>query len=395
MSGGPCNLRGFWKVPSPVAKDYRVWNWLAAAYGAKATLYWCYLEERTGPEAGGFGLVRADGESTPRARSACETGEVLRQQKAILAEFVPVPQVGILYDPDNSMQLFAMENGDDLYTQSHIGYYRAVWKSDLHARYITYDTLADLDGLSVLIVPMCLTLPDRVTSKIAEFVASGGVLIAEARMGLFDDRGYNQPVLPSGLLAKVVGAVEQEAVCSDPQNRPLLNNPRAEQWPDPIHSGPEITFSEPVSASVRARGYLVPLTLTEGSPMAECLGECVAVRNRYGHGTAYYFGTYLGLAMAENDAGSLSIVLSLLQRHTVPLVRGKALRPRWIDGGDKALLAVFNDSRRETHRERIDLPRAFGQAVDVYGEHDIDVDGQSLHLEVQPESVRVILVTNR
>ncbi|MBM3800862.1 MAG: hypothetical protein FJW26_00975 [Acidimicrobiia bacterium] len=394
MSGGPCNLRGFWKVPTPVAKDYRVWNWLAAAYGAKATLYWCYLEERTGPEAGGFGLVRANGETTPRARSASETGEVLRRHKAILDDFAPVPQVGILYDPDNSTQLFAMENGDDLYTQSHIGYYRAVWKADLHACYVTYDTLDDLDGLRVLIVPMCLTLPDRVAKKIGEFVSLGGVLIAEARTGLFDDRGYNQPVLPSGILAKVVGAAEQEAVCSDPQNRPALNNPRGEQWPDPIHNGPEISFNDPVSASVRARGYLAPLTLTEGRSMAQCLGHCLAVTNRYGLGTAYYFGTYLGLALAENDPGSLSIVQSLLERHTAPLVRGKTLRPRWMDGGDKALLAVFNDARREAHRERIGLPRAFAKAVDVYNKQEVTIERQSVQLEVEPESVRIILVTN-
>jgi len=395
MSGGPCNLRGFWKVPAPVPRDYRAWNWLAAAYGAKATLYWCYLEERTGPEAGGFGLVRANGESTPRARSASETGSVLRQYKEILADYVPVPQVGILYDPDNSMQLFAMENGDDLYTQSHIGYYRAIWKTDLYARYITYDTLDDLAGLKVLIAPMCLTLPDSVALKIAEFVHSGGVLIAEARTGLYDNRGYNQPVLPSGILAKVVGAAEQEAICSDPQNRPMLNNPGGEQWPDPIHNGPEISFSEPVAVSVCARGYLAPLTPTEGRSMAHCLGHCVAVTNSYGQGTAYYFGTYLGLALAENDAGSLSIIQSLLGRHTAPQVKGSALRPRWIEGGDEALLAVFNDSRQETHREKIRLPRSYASAYNVYDKREVRIEDESLVVEVEPEGVCVILVTNK
>jgi hypothetical protein len=394
MSGGPCNLRGFWKVPAPLPRDYRAWNWLAAAYGAKATLYWCYLEERTGPEAGGFGLVRANGESTPRARSASETGSVLREFTEILAGYAPVPKVGVLYDPDNSMQLFAMENGDDLYTQSHIGYYRAIWKADHYARYITYETLDDLDGLRVLIAPMCLTLPDFVAKRIAEFVHSGGVLIAEARMGLFDGRGYNQPVLPSGILASVVGAVEQEAVCSDPQNRPLLNNPNRDQWPDPIHNGPEIRFTQPISVSVRARAYLVPLTPTDGEPIGHCFGQCLAVTNSYGEGTAYYFGTYLGLALAENDPSALSMIEFLLDTHTVPQVRGKALRPRWIDGGDTALLVVFNDSRHETHRERICLPKSYVKAYDVYTKCEVSIEDQSLQVEVEPESVCIVLVTN-
>jgi beta-galactosidase len=394
MSGGACNLRGFAKVPAPSPKDYRAWNWLAAAYGAKATIYWCYLEERTGPEAGGFGLVRANGESTSRSRSAGETASVLREYEEILTDHLPVPQVGILYDSDNAMQLFAMENGDDLYTQSHIGYYRAVWRTDLYARYITYDTLDDLDGLRVLIAPMCLTLPEHVAKAIAAFVHAGGVLIGEARMGLYDDRGYNQPVLPCGILARVVGAVEQEAVCSDPQNRPGLNNPRGEQWPDPIHNGPEISFTEPASAGVRARGYLCPLTLTEGRSIAQCLGHTLAVANNYGQGTAYYFGTYLGLALAENDGTSLSIVQSLLERHTAPQVKGKALRPRWIEGGGKALLAVFNDSRRETHREQIRLPRSYARAYDVYDKREVRIADQFLQVQIEPESVCIILVTD-
>src|SRR4029079_644120 len=113
-------------------------------------------------------------------------------------------------------------------------------------------------------------LPERVTKAIADFVHSGGVLIAEARMGIYDDRGYNQPVLPAGVMTKVVGAVEQEAVCSGPQNRPVLNNPTGEHWPDPIQNGPEISFGEPFSTTVRARGYLSPLTPTEGRSIAQC-----------------------------------------------------------------------------------------------------------------------------
>ena len=285
------------------------------------------------PESGGYGLVRANGETTSRSRSAAETAKLLREYKHILANHSPIPEIGILYDPDNSMQLFAMESSDDLYTQSHIGYYRTVWLRDLYARYVTYDTLDDLDGLKVLIAPMCLTLPDHVAKAIAEFVNSGGVLIAEARMGLFDHRGFNQPTLPIGILAKVVGAVEQEAICSDPENRPPLNNPNHEQWPDPIDNGPTIVFSEPTSASFRARGFICPLTPDQGRPIAESLGYCVAVTHHYGRGHAYYFGTYLGLALAQQDTSAMSIMRTILDRHTSSKVRGNALRPRLVDAG--------------------------------------------------------------
>lgn len=393
MSGGACNLRGFAKTPPPRPHDYVAWNWLAAIYGARATMYWCYLEESTGPEAGGYGLVRANGEITPRARAASETAAVLREHSQLLSGFLPMPQVGILYDPDNSMQLFAMDGSDDLYVQSHIGYYRAVWRSDLFARYVTYDSLGALDGLKVLIVPMCLTLPEPVAAAIRSFVAAGGVLIAEARTGLYDARGYNQPVLPPYGLSEVAGAVEMEALCSDPENRPPVNNPGGEPWPEALHNGPTIAFEEPVRGSFRARGYFVPLQPTTGRPIAYSEGHCLAVCNSYGQGTAYYFGTYVGLALAQQDDAAASLVRALLSRHAPPPVAGTHLRPRWIEGPGRSLLVVFNDARSTRHRDTIRLPKPYARAIDVYARRELAIRDGSIELEIEPEGASVILLT--
>ena len=55
MSGGACNLKGFAKTPPPSPKDYETWNWLAASYGAKATLmvnragYWIFPNDAKQP----------------------------------------------------------------------------------------------------------------------------------------------------------------------------------------------------------------------------------------------------------------------------------------------------------------------------------------------------------
>lgn len=390
MSGGSTYIRAFNKTPLTLPKDYRAWNWLAAAYGAKATCHWCYLEERTGPEAGSFGLVRANGETTERALAAAETARRLREHSDIVAGHAPRPEVGILYDPDNSMQLFAMENGDELYTRSHIAYYRAVWEADQVARYVTYDTLDDLDGLKILFVPMCLTLPEAVTERIAAFVRDGGVLVAEARTGLFDERGYNRPNLPAGRLAEVVGAVELEALCSDPDNRPPLNNPSGEGWPDPIYNGPPIAIADPLATTLRAHGYLVPLRVTTGTPIAECLGHCVGVRNSHGRGTAYYFGTYLGLAQARGVSREANLIAALIRRHAPPPVSGTALRPRLIGSEAGTLLAVFNDDRYHARQEAITLPAGFAAATDIHTGRPVAIEAGAILVSVDAEDVAVL-----
>jgi hypothetical protein len=398
MTGGSTYIRAFAKTPLTRPKDYRAWNWLAAACGAKATCHWCYLEESTGPEAGSFGLIRANGQTTERASAAAEVARVLRGHSDIVMKHQPSPQVGILYDPDNSMQLFAMEGGDDLYARSHIAYYRAVWESDHFARYVTYDTLDDLDGLRVLLIPMCLTLPDAATERIATFVRAGGVLVAEARTGLFGPRGYNRPQLPAGALSEVIGAVELEALCSDPDNRPPLNNPNNEGWPDAIYNGPPIAFVEPLKTTLRSHGYLVPLQPTTGTSIATCEGCCVGVKNTFGSGIAYYFGTYVGLAQAKGVDRQSNLISAIIRQHAPADIRGDALRPRLISAGggngDEAILAVFNPDRHHAHEDVIRLPMRFKSATDVFAQRNLTIEARSLRLTVDPEDVCVLRLSS-
>lgn len=391
MAGGATyGGKGFDKTPLPTEKDFRAWNWLSVAGGAKATIHWCYLEESTGPEAGSFGLVRANGQITPRAKAAARTAALLRRHSKLIMSHHPASQVGVLFDPDNSTQLFAMENADDLHTHSHMGFYRAIWRVDAAARYVTYDSLAKLAGLQVLVVPMCLTLPDSAADTIAEFVAAGGTLIAEARTGLFDHRGYNRAVLPAGRLTEVCGCVEGEALCSDPDNRPRNNNPDNDAWPDAIYNGPEIHFRQPAPLRMKTRRYFVPLEPTTGKPIAESMGHTLAVVNTFGLGRAYYVGTYLGLGVYQQDPGAMELLTTLLRQHTTVPIRGRRLRPRLIRGEGEAILAVFNDSRTEEISEAVELPEGFRNAQAVYEEQNVQLADGRLTLTVAPEDACIV-----
>lgn len=380
----------FRRCPVPTVNQYRTWNWLSVVCGSKATIHWCYLEERHGPESGGFGLVRANGEVTPRARGAAETAEILRRHSPVFFDYQPKPQVGILFDPDNCDLLFAMERGDQLYGDAHIGINRAVWRSDNSARYVTYCSMEDLEGLKVLIVPLCLTLPEEVGKAIAKFVEAGGVLVAEARTGQYDHRGFNRPTLPGAGLHEVVGAIEGESICSDPNLYSQFNNPDRLPYPDPLLQGPAIDVTDPIAIKMGTHEYFVPLRPSSGQPIAQSMDHCLAVRNTYGKGVAYYLGTYLSLGIYRGDQEGMQWLLSVLDRHTSPQIRGKDLRPRLIENGDEALLAVFNDSRTESCREKIDLPNPYTSAREVHTDQDHPVTGQQVEVDVAAHGVQVL-----
>lgn len=391
MSGGAWSKRGFGKTPVTRPKDIRAWNWLSIVYGAKSIVYWQYLTECTGPEAGpgAAGLIKYNGEITERAREAARQASLIHSHFHVFEDYTPKTDVAILYDPDNSSLLFAMEGSDVLYVQSHIGYYRAIWESDLFARYLTYASLDDLKE-KILIVPMCLTLLPEVAEAVEKFVQEGGILVADARMGLFDGRGLLQPDLPAYKLTEVAGLREDEALCSDPENRPWVNNPDDLPWPDEIYSGPEITVTSPQPARFRVYGYLAPLLLKG----AECIGRwgdiCLVARHKYGKGEVYYFGTYLGLALYNGDTGAFSMLSSILKQHTSPPVVGITLRPRLIENDEEGLLLVFNDDKLETHTDSISLSEKYKRAYDIMNQREIPIEDSKIELRIDPEDALVL-----
>ncbi len=371
MSGGCLYSRGFRKkMPYTRPKDVRSWNWLAVSCGAKGICYWCYLTETTGPEAGGFGLIPLNGELSARAEEAGKQSRLLQSLHPIIKDFTPKPQVAVLYDPDNSTQLWAMECSDELYGNSFTGYTKAIFESDVRARYLTYETFDDLQE-KVLIAPMCLIMRQDIADKIKKFVADGGILITDTRMGLFDQRGFLQPTLPSFGLHEVAGLREEEAYCSDLSFKPN----REDKWPDEVYNGPTLTFNEPAGQVVTCE-YLSPLRLEGAEATGTYDGMTIAAHNTYGKGEVWYFGTYMGLAIYRGNKDALRIVKDLIGRYVTPEVKGNDLRPRLISGAGRTLMAVFNDDPYATHTDTIRLPEGVTKAVSLFtGEEATIVDG--------------------
>ena len=385
MTGGCVYSRGFNnKMPYTRPKDIRAWNWLAVTAGAKGLCYWCYLTESTGPEAGGFGLVPFSGEISERAKEAAKQSKLLQELYPVIKDYQPKPQVAVLYDPDNSTLLWAMENSDQLYSDSFLGYCRAIFESDVCAHYLTYDTFDDIQE-KVLIVPMCLTIRADIAEKIKKFVETGGILISDTRMGLFDQRGYLQPILPSFGLHEAAGLREEEAYCSDPSFVPN----RSPRWPDEIYNGPKLSFSEPIQGDIVTSEYLSPLRLEGAEAIGYYRDIPVAAHHKYGKGEVWYFGTYMGLSIHRGNENALAAVKKLLAQHINPEVKGNELRPRLIAGADRQLLCVFNDDPYAAHSDSIALPAGVKTAVSLFDGTEYAITDGKLSVMLEGDDAQV------
>lgn len=244
----------------------------------------------------------------------------------------------------------------------------------------------------VLVIPMCLTLNEQTARRIEAFVERGGVVISDCRMGLFDDRGFLQPELPSFGLHRAARLREDESFCTNPDYKPQPNNPKNLPWPDAIYNGPKILVKSPQEAGIQTAEFLSPLIL-EG---AECIGSCgdmaAFARSRYGKGEVYYFGTYAGISLYRGDEGTEKVVSAILNRYLEPVVKGGPLRPRLMDDGREALLCVFNEDRFSSQSDTIRLAE-YSKAVNIFDGSEAPIKDGCITLTVDAEDAAVLYLT--
>lgn len=362
-------------VGNPVtARDQKFWTLGLLSRGARAINIYAYYPMSSGYEAGGYGLIELDGELTERSRRLGDLARMVSNRARLFKEATPQrAEVALIYNP-----LAYMVGGEQhlapagVVRESLVGYYHYFWKNNIPVDFVHLNE-ASAGGLSAYrfaILPYPLMLTAESARQLAAFVRNGGALLAEARAGWNDDRGFSQHVIPGFGLHEVFGVretslrmVDEVELTVDLQAAPLPGRGIQAAWD--VQSD---------SAQVLAR-------FSDGTP--------AVTRNSYGQGTAVAVGTFLGLAAArELPAG--------FERFLAALVRDLGIQPAapassngdsWVEtrrleteGGE--LLFLFHHGSEPV---RLALP--FPAAIDL--ETDLPVDlGQ---LELSPGECRVFL----
>ncbi len=376
---------GLLQSPHIRPRDIRLWNWLAVAAGAKGIIYWTYHAEATGGEATGFGLVDRDGSETDRVREAALDNHLIQEYWDVLRDYRPKPRVAILTDQDNAILTFAMASHEGPSVESFRGYYKALWKLDQWAEFIEPQGL-DSSPYAVVIVPWHLIGKKDTCERLLRCVENGATLILETSFGLFDERCFYNPVIPPYGLAEAFGYREKENYYQHPRSEANAV-PRAPA--ELIYYQPDIQFSSPLKVSVQANTYLTPIEITSAIPIATCMDQTVASTKRVGKGRVYYLGTNLGASMEAGSEAGIDLLRAIIAPHALPPVPGRKLRPRLIEGSERSLLAVFNDTP-EDQTERLVLPQRFRLATDIHTQEPLRLENGALTVSVPYEDVTVV-----
>jgi hypothetical protein len=134
---------------------------------------------------------------------------------------------------------------------------------------------------------------------------------------------------------------------------------------DIVYYEPEIDFFSPVGVRLKAHTFLTPIEIGSATPIARSQGHVVGCRKALGTGEVFYFGTNLGASIfAGNDKG-IALLRSIITPVLRPAVTSDKVRPRLIEGSERSLLTIFNDTP-EDQNAPVTLPSRYRKAVNIH-----------------------------
>lgn len=286
-------------VGDPVTQqDHRVWMWSAISRGARAINVYAYYPMSSGYESGGYGLMHQDGSPTPRSVEAGKTARIIDASRDLLLASRPVPaEVALVYNPLAQMVGGEQRHGPgSMHQESLFGYHRIFAESNVPVEFIHRRDLesGDLGRFRLIILPYPLMLSRSAAQGLETYVRGGGHLVAEARPGWNDERGFAARTIPGMGLDQVFGATEDAVRMGEvvtmrttASNHPLLRG---------LSPGTELTgawFEETLFPDHDA-GAVVLAVNHENAPCATAAA--------HGDGEAVLVGSFLGMAYHDNPS---------------------------------------------------------------------------------------------
>jgi beta-galactosidase len=278
QTAGPCGWEAFGRNPWP--GEIRKIAYQQLAHGSDGQIWFRWRTCTVGREQYWHGLLGHDGKPLRRYQEAAQTAKEFRRLEPYLRGTTVVADVAILYDYDNLWSLEFQPGFAGNSLQAAVRrYYDALFRAGVNADIVSRST--DLSKYELVLAPDLSILPDETAVKLDAYVKNGGVLLADCRTGVKDERNLCHARTLPGLLSPALGI-------------------RIEEYsPLPADSPCQVTTTDRLSGAYTAIQYTDWLTAETAALQASYVGQwhlkpfAAVTRNPYGKGKGWYVGTVL------------------------------------------------------------------------------------------------------
>ncbi len=216
LQGGP-NVR--WGYPGYIeGPEIRTWTHQIIAHGAKSILYHQWRTAIFGGEAGGFGILNADGSRTKRLEAIEKAGQEIKKAVQTLHAHELKPKAAVAYLRSSDIQTYQEQGppraiagqweqvradlGHTHGLDSCQGAHQVLWNYYNPAAFVFERHLEDGElPYKVLLVSNPYLLKEGHAATLKKFVEKGGVLITESRFGA---KNENAHIHQKGLLGELL-----------------------------------------------------------------------------------------------------------------------------------------------------------------------------------------------
>jgi beta-galactosidase len=191
------------RIAEPIdSDDEELWLWKALAHGAREIALYAWYPMSSGYESNGYGLINLDGTLTPRSRAAGKVAHQIAANGPDLLTAEPArAQVAVLFNRLSYMVGGAessLSKLGNVLRDSAMGVHRACAEQQIPVDFVhPQDVLQDkLSQYKILFLPFPVMLSKNVAAGVAQFIQSGGTVVAEARLAWNDERGFSNDEIP-------------------------------------------------------------------------------------------------------------------------------------------------------------------------------------------------------
>ena len=382
------------RVPS--ADDMRRWMLTTMGAGATAIAFWVTRAEIMAPETNGFSLLDSEGDSTERFEEAARIGSALQGYPDIFSvNNKPQADVAILLDEWKYRLMNCLSFAPDAHRYDVRGWYKLLWDKGISCDFIEASQLGEekTSRYKTIIVPMPLSISDKVAKGIISYVQSGGNVIIEGGCGRLDEvayavRGQMNPAIRAALDVKV----ERFAHVHEPGD--------SNRWMPPEYTWGEYEQSGFLEGTgflkgsrLKANMFIEVYTAGSGEVCFYWNGKPAGIIQDTGKGKFILIGTCVGpngTAYIETDShdsvGRILALCGVSSKHI-----GKLLIAERIGENRKAL--IITNPHKETVTEEIAIPEN-SRISDILG-GEVSVSEDKVAISVEPLDVRVLVVSSR
>ena len=350
--------------------------------------------------------MELDGKVTERAREAGKVAHIITKNMGLFLDSAPPPtEIAILYNPLSHMvggqQQYTGEGqpiGYNNLSESLQGIYRAFFERNIRVDFLH---VADLktgkaQKYKLLIAPYPVMMAKDHISDLIDYVENGGKLVAEARAGWNDERGFSSDIIPGGGLHEVFGCRETHV------------------WPLQKTSQLIVKSSHEAMPLLSEGDKLDTLFFEEGFQLIDersqvlaefANGEPAIVHSTFGKGEAIIVGSFIGSAYHHfKNPNNAKFFVGLAQWLGIsnPVDVGSSeegvlVEGRILESDAYRILFGFNRGEKRARSSfSVSLPGQDWRAKDLEKEVEVPLSFRKnravLEKDLEPQEVWVVLI---